>query len=198
MIVAVSTSKKNRLSRVTIKWHRPHRYRCRNHVLIFPTWTYMSCYKLLQSRLLPHLTYLNQSYTHLVAVCHVSCWPKFQSIATDNVKQYQYQSIVLNHKTEPLFLEFNWCKKSFYLFRKIANSNIGGFLLVLIHELVQKFHVFCFSLYLTVETMLMQDLAVETKWPVFHKSDFPVVRFGECSYSFFNSFKPLFRVHMQQ
>ena len=63
--------------------------------------------------------------------------------------------------------------------------NIGGFLLVLIHELVQKFHVFCFSLYLTVETMLLQDLAVETKWPMFHKSDFPVVRFGECSLFFF-------------
>ena len=63
--------------------------------------------------------------------------------------------------------------------------NIGGFLLVLIHELLQKFHVFCFSLYLTVETMLMQDLAVETKWPMFHKSDFPVVGFSECSLFFF-------------
>ena len=91
----------------------------------------MLCYKLLQSRLLPHLTYLNQSCTHLVAVCHVSCWPKFQSIATVNGKQYQYQSIVLNHKSGPLFLEFNWCKKSFSLFKKIANSmtqahDVGG------------------------------------------------------------------------
>ena len=33
--------------------------------------------------------------------------------------------------------------------------------------------------------MLMQDLAVETKWPMFHKSDFPAVRFGECSLFFF-------------
>ena len=115
MIVAVSTNnKKNRFSRITTKWHRPHRYRRASHVLMFPTWSCMSCYELLQSHLLRHLTYLNRSCTHLVAVCHVSCcWPKFQSIPTDDGKQcqYQYQTIVLNHKTGPSFFEFNWCKK---------------------------------------------------------------------------------------
>ena len=88
MIVAVSTNNNNKY---------PHRYRRTSHVyvLIFPTWSFMSCYKLLQSHLFRHLTYLNWSCTHLVAACHVSCcWPKFQSI-------------VLNHKTGPLFLEFN-------------------------------------------------------------------------------------------
>ena len=87
MIVAVGT-KKNRFSRITIKRHRPHRYRRISHVLIFPTWSFMSCYKLLESHLLRHLTYLNRSCTHdLVAVCHVSCcWPKFQSIPTDDGK----------------------------------------------------------------------------------------------------------------
>ena len=42
----------------------------------------MSCHKLLQSHLLRHFHYLNQSRTFLVAVCpDVSCcWPKFQSI----------------------------------------------------------------------------------------------------------------------
>ena len=100
MIVAVSSNdnKKKYL----------HGYRRTSHVLIFLTWSCMSCYKLLQSHLLRHLTYLNRSCTHLVAVCHVSCcWPKFQSITTDDGKRYQYQTMVLNLKTGPLFLEFN-------------------------------------------------------------------------------------------
>ena len=63
--------------------------------------------------------------------------------------------------------------------------NVGGFFSVLIHELVQKFHDSRFSLYSTAERTLVQDLAVETKWAIFHKSDFPVVGFVECSLFFF-------------
>ena len=44
---------------------------------------------------------------------------------------------------------------------------------------------FPFSLYSTAERTLVQGLAVETKWAKFHKSDFPVVRFVECSLFFF-------------
>ena len=77
--------------------------------------------------------------------------------------------------------------------------NVGRFVSVPLHELVQKFHDFLFSLYLTAETKLMQDLAVETKWPMFHnRATFLFCVFLECSLFFFNSFKPLFRVHLQQ
>ena len=58
-------------------------YRRTSHdlVLIFPTWSCMSCHKLLQSHLLRHFHYLNQFRTYLVAACPVSCcWPKFQTI----------------------------------------------------------------------------------------------------------------------
>ena len=97
MIVAVSTNNK-KIDLVVSPLNETHRYRRTNHVLIFPTWSCMSCCKLLQSHLLRHLTFLNLSCTHLVTVCHVSCcWPKFQSIPTDDGKQcqYQYQTILL-------------------------------------------------------------------------------------------------------
>ena len=77
--------------------------------------------------------------------------------------------------------------------------NVGRFFSVPLHELVQKFHDFIFSLYLTAETTLMEDLAVETKWPMFHnRAIFLFCGFLNAVYSFFNSFKPLFRVHLQQ
>ena len=58
--------------------------------------------------------------------------------------------------------------------------NVGRLLSVLIHELVQKFHDFpqFFSLYLTETTLIQNDLCST-------KSDFPVVRFVECSLFFF-------------
>ena len=57
---------------------------------------------------------------------------------------------------------------------------------------VQKFHDFLFSLYLTAETTLMQDLAVKTKLPMSTKSDFPVVRFVEWSSFFIQLFQARF------
>ena len=57
--------------------------------------------------------------------------------------------------------------------------HVGRLLSVLIHELVQKFQDFLsffFSLYLT-ETTLIQNLAVETKWSMFHKERFPCCAF---------------------
>ena len=73
----------------------------------------MTCHKLLQSQLLRHFHYLNQSRTYLaeITVCvlllaQVSIhFQSLQSIATDDEKHYQYQ-IVLNNKTGPLLLEF--------------------------------------------------------------------------------------------
>ena len=57
----------------------------------------------------------------LLAICPVSCWPKvqsifnfLQSIATDDEKHCQCQNIVLNNKTGPLFLEFNWWIQSLF------------------------------------------------------------------------------------
>ena len=65
--------------------------------------------------------------------------------------------------------------------------------------IVQKFHDFLFSLYLTAESTLMQDLVVETKGPMFHNRAISLLRDSlNAVYSFFNSFKPLFRVHLQQ
>ena len=77
-------------------------YRHTSHdlVVIFPTWSCMSCHKLLRSHLVRHFHYLNQSRTFLV-VCPVSCcWPvsihfqSLQSIATDDGKRYQCQNIL--------------------------------------------------------------------------------------------------------
>ena len=86
----------------------------------------MSRQILLQSHLLRHFDYLNQSRTYLVAECPVSfCWPKFQSIfnpcnrpsiATDDRKQYQCQNIVVNNKTWPLFLKVNYYQKKVLTF----------------------------------------------------------------------------------
>ena len=57
------------------------------------------------------------------------CWLKFQSIfnglqsiATDDEKHYQCQTIVSNNKTGPLFLEFNWWIQS--LFAPIGDRDI--------------------------------------------------------------------------
>ena len=86
-------------------------YRHTSHdlVVIFPTWSCMSCHKLLRSHLFRHFHYLNQSRTFLV-VCPVSCcWPvsihfqSLQSIATDDGKRYQCQNIVFfNNKGKEL------------------------------------------------------------------------------------------------
>ena len=77
-------------------------------VLIFPTWSCMSCYKLLQSHILRHFHYVMgiSLVTYLVAVCPLfCCWPTFQSIATDDEKHYLCQNIVLNNKPGPLLLD---------------------------------------------------------------------------------------------
>ena len=68
------------LSRITINMTPASGYRCTSHglELIFPTWSCTFCHKLLQSHLLRHFHYLNQSRTYLVIVCPVSCcWPNF-------------------------------------------------------------------------------------------------------------------------
>ena len=85
----------------------------------------MSCHKLLQSHLLCHFHYLNQSCTYLVAVCPVSCcWPKFQSIFNpckplqQTTGKNQCQNIIFNNRTGPSFLELNWCKKNSFSFLK--------------------------------------------------------------------------------
>ena len=69
----------------------------------------------------------------------------------------------------------DWCM------RILLTTKCKWFFSVLIHGLVQKFHDSRFSLYSTAERTLVQDLAVETEWAIFHKSNFPVVRFVECS-----------------
>ena len=86
-------------------------YRHTSHdlVVIFPTWSCMSCHKLLRSHLVRHFHYLNQSRTFLV-VCPVSCcwlvsihFQSLQSIATDDGKRYQCQNIVFfNNKGKEL------------------------------------------------------------------------------------------------
>ena len=86
-------------------------YRHTSHdlVVIFRTWSCMSCHKLLRSHLVRHFQYLNRSRTFLV-VCPVSCcWPvsihfqSLQSIATDDGKRSQCQNIVLlNNKGKEL------------------------------------------------------------------------------------------------
>ena len=110
-----STTFETGLSHITINMTTASGYRRISHdlVLIFSTWSCMSCHKLLQSHLLRHFHYLNQFRTYLVAVCPVSCcWPKSQSIfnpcnplffTTDDGKQYHCQNIVLlNNKTKGL------------------------------------------------------------------------------------------------
>ena len=64
--------------------------------------------------------------------------------------------------------------------------NVGRFSSVPLHELVQKFHDFLFSLYLMAETTLMKDLVVEKKWPMFHnRAIFLFCGFLNAVYSFF-------------
>ena len=49
-------------------------------------------------------------------------FPSLPPIATDDRKQFQSQTKVLNNKTGPLYLEFNSCEKGFSFLQKIANS----------------------------------------------------------------------------
>ena len=49
-------------------------------------------------------------------------FPSLPSLATNERKQFQCLNIVLNNKTEQLFLEFSWSEGIFKLFKKIANS----------------------------------------------------------------------------
>ena len=49
-------------------------------------------------------------------------FPSLPSLATNERKQFQCLNIVLNNKTEQLFLEFSWSEGTFKLFKKIANS----------------------------------------------------------------------------
>ena len=49
-------------------------------------------------------------------------FPSLPSLATDERKQFQCLNIVLNNKTEQLFLEFSWSEGTFKLFKKTANS----------------------------------------------------------------------------
>ena len=39
--------------------------------------------------------------------------PSLPPVATDDREQFQCLNIVLNDKTKPLFLEFNWCEDKF-------------------------------------------------------------------------------------
>ena len=95
--------------------------------------------ELLQSHLLRHFPYLNQSRTHLVAACHVSCCQlKFQSIFNpcnplqhtmgNNINIKLWSEIT---KLDYYFWNSTDAKKSFGFFKKIANNmrqshNAGG------------------------------------------------------------------------
>ena len=97
--------------------------------------------KLLQSHLLRHFPYLNQSRNHLVAICHVSCCQlKFQSIFNpcNPLQQTTGNNINIKLWSEITKLDYHFWnstdakkKKRFGSFKKIANSmtqshNAGG------------------------------------------------------------------------
>ena len=48
-----------------------------------------------------------------LAQCFNPC-PSLPPVATDNRKQFQCLIIVLNNKTGPFFLEFNWCEDKYF------------------------------------------------------------------------------------
>ena len=74
--------------------------------------------------------------------------------------------------------------------------NVYTFFSILIRVLMRKFHDFLF--YLTDQT-LMQDLAVEANWPMFHEERFALFAISWMQFIlfFFQHVEASFRVHLQ-